>query len=90
MADAVLQINSVSSEDAQKAAFTLLDLLQGVNPPGVRVVAVAFMFQMICQRFRVDPRDVLLKTDMMIRDSLSQGRGEYTRAIREYLLGELQ
>ena len=89
MADTALQITAVSSEDAQKAAFTVLDILQGVNPPGVRVVSVAFMLLMICRRFRLDPRDVLDKTDRMIRDSLSKGRGEYVRAIREYLREEV-
>lgn len=83
------QLNFASSDATQQAAFQLLDLIQGVQPKGLQLSAVAFMFLMMCERYGQDPRDVLDKTHRQLTDSLSVGRGEYVRAIREYLKGEL-
>lgn len=82
-------LNDQSPETTQQAAFTLLDQIQGIQPKGLQVSAVAFLFILMCERFRIDPREVLDKTHKVLRDSLSQGRGEYVRAIRNYVEKEL-
>ena len=83
------QLNAASSERTQVAAFSVLDAIQGIQPKGLQLSAVAFLFLLMCRRFNEDPREVLDKTDRRITDTLSVGRGEYTRAIQNYLKEEL-
>ncbi|MGQ0595824.1 hypothetical protein [Aquabacterium sp.] len=74
-------------EKTQQVAFKALDALQG-DKAGDQVAAVSMMFLLVCQRHRLKPRDVLDKGARILQDSLSQGRGEYVRAIRDYLQDE--
>jgi len=83
------QINSATQQEIQRAAFGLLDSIQGIQPVGHQVHAVSFLFLLMCQRFKQDPREVLLKTGAALTESLSQGRGEYTRAIINYIKDEI-
>ena len=83
------QLNFATTDDTQVAAFAVLDAIQGIQPPGIRLSAVAFMFLMMCHRYQQDPREVLDKTHRVLTDSLSKGKGEYARAIQTYLKEEL-
>lgn len=83
------QLNTSSADDTQQAAFTLLDLIQGIKPMGLQLSAVAFMFILMCERYRQDPREVLDKASRKLCDSLEVGKGEYVRAIQHYLAKEL-
>jgi len=83
------QLNFASSDATQQAAFQLLDIIQGIQPKGLQLSAVSFMFLMMCERYGQDLRDVLDKTHRQLYDSLSKGRGEYVRAIQQYLKAEL-
>lgn len=89
MANITDQLNFARHDDTQQAAFAVLDVLQGIQPKGLQLSAVAFMFLLLCERFKQDPRDVLDKTSRVLKDSLSHGRGEYTRAIQNYMKEEL-
>lgn len=83
------QLNFSDSDETQQAAFQLLDMIQGIQPKGLQLSAVAFMFLMMCERYQQQPRDVLDKAHRKLYDALSKGRGEYVRAIQEYLKAEL-
>lgn len=79
---------SMSSTRAQTATFKLLDRLQRLHPEE-QVVSVTLSFLMLCKRFNQSPREMLELGERMIRDALSEGRGEHIRAIRDYMDKEL-
>lgn len=87
MANTTDQLNMVTSEEGQRAAFAILDRLQE-SPQGVQLAALSMMFLLMCERLKQDPRDVLSKGSAVLLDAFTEGRGEYIRAIREYLKGE--
>ena len=89
MANITDQLNFARADETQQAAFAVLDNIQGIQPKGIQLSAVAFMFLLMCQRYRQDPREVLYKTSAVLNESLERGRGEYTRAIQNYLKEEL-
>jgi hypothetical protein len=82
------QINSTTVAKGQMVAFKMLDTLQS-EQPGDQVVGAAMMFLMLCERFKQDPREVLRKSSHVLYDSLLVGRGDHTRAIKNYLNMEL-
>ena len=82
------QLNAVSSQAAQEAAFVVIDRLQSYNS-GEQIAGAALVFLMLCERFKQDPREVLLKGSAVLLDTLSYGTGEQTRAIKTYLNKEL-
>jgi hypothetical protein len=83
------QLNSVTSENSQKVAFTLLDMIQGIEPKGLQLSGVALMFLLMCERYKQNPREVLDKSSRVLYDAFLEGRGEYIRAIQNYLKEEL-
>ena len=83
------QINSATVTEGQIIAFKVLEGLQQ-EKPGKVLVGVAMMFLMLCERFKVKPRDVLDVAHRVLYDSLSIGRGEHTRAIKTYMNMELK
>ena len=82
------QINSVSFTKAQEAAFAVIDALQRFNA-GEQVAGSSLVFHLLCERFKQNPRDVLIKGQQVLQDTLSFGHGEHTRAIKAYLNKEL-
>ena len=82
------QLNGITSQRAQQVAFKVVDALQQ-EPPGHQVAAASLVFLMMCKRFNARPSDVLNKTEMILRDTLREGRGEYVRAIQNYIREEL-
>lgn len=83
------QLNMITSEKAQQVAFQVVNSLQS-EKPGHQVAAVAITFLLMCERYSVDPRDILDKTKRITYDALSEGRGEYIRAIKHYVQEELK
>ena len=83
------QINSSTVTSGQLVAFKVLDGLSQ-EKPGDQLVGIAMMFLMMCERFKQDPREVLDVSHRVLYDSLSIGRGEHTRAIKQYLNVELK
>ena len=69
-------------------AFKVLDGLHG-EKPGDQLVGISMMFLMMCERFKQNPRDVLLKSSCVLYDSLSVGKGEHTRAIKTFMKMEM-
>lgn len=88
MANTLDQINFADHEEVQRCAFSIIDRLQGYSQ-GVQVSAAALLFLMLCHRFNASPTDVLSKSNAMLLDCLSYGRGEQARAIKTYLAKEL-
>lgn len=84
MSSALDQINNSTVTTGQLVAFKLLDGLQS-ETPGNQLVGIAMMFLMLCERHKLNPRDVLAKGSHVLYDSLSIGKGEHTRAIKQYL-----
>jgi hypothetical protein len=78
------QINGTNVVRGQLAAFKLLEGLQEI-PPGDQLVGISMMFLMLCERHKQDPRQVLDIGSHVLYDSLSIGKGEHTRAIKQYL-----
>ena len=83
------QFNSISRDGAQLGAFKVIHSLQDL-PKGHQVAAVAVAFQMMCQRFKADPRDLLYSASRIIEEAYSDGRGEHIRAVQNYIEGELK
>ena len=83
------QLNMIKSEKAQQVAFKVIDALQS-EQHGHQVAAVAMVFLMMCKRYNVRPIDVLDKTGRITYDAFSEGRGEYARAIKNYMQEELK
>lgn len=79
----------VTAEKTQRVAFTALDALQGFTA-GEQLAGISMMFLLACQRHHMNPSDVLDKGNRILSDSLSEGRGEYVRAIKTYLKEEHQ
>lgn len=88
MANATDQLNMVNSEQAQRTAFVVLDILQD-RPAGEQIAALSLMFLLLCERHHQNPRDVLDKGSKILLDAFTHGRGEYIRALRDYLKEEL-
>jgi hypothetical protein len=82
------QINSTTVTAGQRVAFRVLNVIQ-TEKPGDQIVGAAMLFLMLCTRFKAKPRDVLDKSSRVLYDSLSEGRGDHTRAIKTYLNMEL-
>jgi hypothetical protein len=87
MPNALDQLNMVTPEKTQFVAFAALDALQDATA-GEQLAAISMMFLLLCRRYSMNPREVLLKGEHVLLDSLTQGRGEYVRAIRNYLQEE--
>ena len=83
------QLNMLTSAQAQQVAFKVINAVQS-EPPGHQVAAVAITFLMMCERYKADPRDVLDKVSRIAYDAFSEGRGEYIRAIQNYIREELK
>ena len=83
------QINNTTVTKGQLVAFKTIETLQGFNT-GDQLVVTAMMFLMLCERFKIQPRDLLDKASHVLYDSLSIGRGEHTRAIKTYMNMELK
>lgn len=82
------QINSTSVTRGQLVAFKTIETLQGFNT-GDQLVGSAMLLLMMCERFKVKPRDLLYKASHVLYDSLLVGTGEHTRAIQNYMNMEL-
>lgn len=87
MPNALDQLGFVTAAATQQVAFKALDALQG-SLAGQQAAATAMLFLLVCQRYRLDPREVLWKGERVLRDALTEGRGEYVRAIKTYLKEE--
>lgn len=83
------QINSTTVHKGQLVAFRMLETMQG-HTTGDQVVGAAMMFLMLCERFKLKPRDILDKSSHVLYDSLLVGKGEHTRAIQNYMNMELK
>ena len=83
------QLNMITSQKAQQDAFKVINALQS-EPAGHQIAAIAVTFLMVCQRYKVDPRAVLDKASRIAYDAFSEGRGEYIRAIQNYIREELK
>lgn len=81
------KLNSMSSHKVQTATFKLLDAVQRL-PLEEQLGAACFMFLLISKRYSLDPRQSMQWAERVFRDSLSEGRGEQSRAIMAYLEGE--
>jgi hypothetical protein len=82
------QLFSMSSNQAQVAAFKLLDRLQRM-PKHEQMISLAMSFLLICKRYQQSPREMLELSERLVTDSLSKGRGDHVRALMEYLKHEL-
>jgi hypothetical protein len=82
------QLFNMSSNQAQVAAFKLLDRLQRM-PKHEQMVSLAMSFLLICKRYQQSPREMLELSERLITDSLSKGRGDHVRALMEYLKHEI-
>ena len=78
------QVNSTSVHRGQLVAFRMLETMQG-HSEGDQLVGSAMMFLMLCERFKIKPRDLLDKASHVLYDSLLVGKGEHTRAITNYM-----
>ena len=83
------QLNFASHEDVQRLAFNILDRIQN-EPGGQQLAASGLFFLLICERFKVSPREVLYKSSSVLLDALSNGTGEQTRAMQMYLREEFK
>ncbi|MDE3021874.1 MAG: hypothetical protein KGI54_08445 [Pseudomonadota bacterium] len=83
------QINNSTADEVVQASFGILDSLQNLNPPGIRLPAIAILFLLLCKRFNINSPELLSKSGRMLNDSLLQGKGEHVRAIRQYLDNEM-
>ena len=83
------QINNTTVTKGQLVAFKTIETLQGFNT-GDQLVGTAMMFLMLCERFKIKPRDLLDKASHVLYDSLLVGKGEHTRAIKTYMNMELK
>lgn len=83
------QISRTTVHKGQIVAFKLLDGISS-EPQGDQLVGISMLFLMMCERFKQDPRDVLSVGSRVLYDSLSIGRGEHTRAIKQFLNMELK
>jgi hypothetical protein len=83
------QINNTTVTKGQLVAFKVLEGLQSYST-GDQLVGIAMMFLMLCERFKVKPRDILDKSSHVLYDSLLVGKGEHTRAIQNYMNMELK
>jgi hypothetical protein len=82
------QLFSMSSNQAQVAAFKLLDRLQRL-PKEEQLVSLSMAFLLVCKRYQQSPREMLELSERLITDSLSKGKGDHVRALMEYLKHEL-
>jgi len=82
------QLNFCSTQEAQRVAFKIINVLQN-EPEGKQVAGAALLFLLLCERFKQSPRDVLNKSARMLYDAFSEGTGEHARAMQTYLLKEL-
>jgi TRAP-type mannitol/chloroaromatic compound transport system permease large subunit len=78
----------MSADASARFTFRLVDALQGF-PKGYQARAVAMLFYLICEHYKIDPIDLLQITRKATKDALSEGRGEHIRAVQNYLKGEL-
>lgn len=82
------QLNAVSFTKAQEAAFAAINALQNYNQ-GQQVAAAAMLLHLLCDRFKINPREAMTKGHQVLQDTLSFGHGEHTRAIKAYINKEL-
>ena len=83
------QLFGIRTAMAGQRAYQLINAMQEM-PVGEQVAAHAIVFLELCRHFEEDPRDVLHTTDFIIANTLSQGRGEHIRAVRNYIKGEFK
>ena len=82
------QLNAVSYTAAQAAAFKVIDALQNFNA-GEQVAGAALVFHLLCEKYKQNPRDVMVKGHQVLQDALSFGRGEHINAVKAYLNKEI-
>lgn len=78
------QVNIASADVAANAAFQVLNVLQEL-PKDQQAIAVAFLYYMTCERYKLHPVDLLEKIRRVVKDAFSEGRGEHVRAIQNYV-----
>jgi len=81
-------LSRVTPQQAAQAAFVAVDRLQDLHPAH-QVAGAAMLFAMVCRRFDVDPRELLMQTDRRLADALRANAndkpGDIVRALRMYL-----
>lgn len=82
------QINFINTAHASETVFKIISAIQGDNP-GSQVTAAGMLFLILCQKYRVDPRDTLDKADRVLYNAFSEGRGDHIRAVKMYVDKEL-
>lgn len=83
------QLNFASADSSQRVAFALLDAMQGIEPKGLQLSGTALMFLLMCEKSKLDPRDVLDKASHILHRAFIEGRADHIRAIQTYLDKEL-
>lgn len=83
------QINSTTVAKGQLVAFKLLDGIQ-MEKPGDQLVGISMFLLMLCERYKLSPREVLDKASHVLYDSLSVGTGDHTRAIKQFMQLEMK
>lgn len=83
------QLNSTTVHQAQIVAFKLLDAISGESQ-GDQLAGITMLFLMMNERYKQDPRHTLQVGSHVLYESLSVGRGEHTRAIKQFLNMEIK
>ena len=82
------QMKSMSSQAIQTAAFKILDAVQRI-PPAEQAAGASLMFLLIMKKYNIGPRESMYMAERVLKDCLSEGRGEQVRAIQNYLDKEI-
>lgn len=86
------RIASMPNSKALAHAFGLLDLTQD-HPPAEQVLASAIMLLLWCQRYNIDPRDVLTTSARRIKDALDEqgpGNQKHVYAIKHFMKADVR
>lgn len=83
------QFYGQSGKEATIEAYKILGTIQNATA-GKQVGSITILFFLMCEHFEVDPRDILDVGQRMVKDALSDGRGEHVRALTNYMKGELR
>lgn len=89
--NALDQLNFVGTNEAALITFKIVNAIQQ-EKPGRQMAGVANLFLLMCERYKLDPREVLNKASRRLYDSFGEdaGRGEHIRAMKAYVYGELK
>jgi len=81
------QLSMLDPAVSALVAFRVIDAVQS-DTPATQVGAISTLFLLLCEHYRVDPRDALALGDRLLMDK-DHTRTEHANALREYITREL-